>query len=485
MGGVAVPGDGVKKGVRHPFWKLLLIALPQLGVQILWCFLGPNSAPYMKHLGASASLATLNNIAGPITGFFTGPLVGAISDTCTSKFGRRRPVILFGLLSFAIAGILFSGAEHVMGDKAIFMAAPMYWILDVTINILQTPHRALAADFACEEQQFLVQIMFVFIGGVGNFVGFSIMQIWEVPIDHMLELMLIIFAINAFLVGLQFMVAKEIPLKKDPNAPATSVCAPVTSIGEAVKSSPPVLYHLAFIQAMVWIGFTAWVAYSMQWFANTVFQGDSDAPEGSILKQHFAEGVEAFSFAGQVKSVVSLFATLLIIFIMMNSSIRPRLVYAPCIFIGAVASFLAAVAVGHNGNFAVVCVTLAEITGVGSFSVPFGIVATLNERMAREGKQVSTALQMSLLNCCVTVGQQVCTMFLAGVEGFVELNKALPIGFMFAAVALTVAGVATLFLNDAPGEEVATTSSEEENTTSEDETGGATSSDESGSMAVC
>lgn len=35
------------------------------------------------------ALATLNNIAGPITGFFTGPLVGATSDGLTSKFGRH------------------------------------------------------------------------------------------------------------------------------------------------------------------------------------------------------------------------------------------------------------------------------------------------------------------------------------------------------------------------------------------------------------
>merc|ERR1712012_614686 len=169
---------------------------------------------------------------------------------------------------------------------------------------------------------------------------------------------------------------------------------------------------------------------------------------------------------------------------MMYSSIRPRYVYAPCIFLGAVGSFLAAVAVGHNGNFAIICTTMAEITGVGSFSVPFGIIAMLNERMAREGKQVSTALQMSLLNCCVTLGQQICTMFLAGVEGFVELDKALPIGFMFAAAALTVAGVATIFLNDDPGEEVATTS-DEENTNTEDESGGATTSDECGCVTAC
>merc|ERR1719210_3249437 len=201
--------------------------------------------------GAPAYLATLNNVAGPITGFFTGPLAGAFSDTCTSKFGRRRPVILFGLLSFAVAGILFSGAEHVMGDNAIFVAAPMYWVLDVTINILQTPHRALAADFACEEQQFLVQLMFVFIGGCGNFVGFSIMTIYDNPINHMLELMGIIFVLNASLVLMQFVIAKETPITKDEAAPAEkSACGPLSGLGEAMAN--PVMKHLAFIQSMVW-----------------------------------------------------------------------------------------------------------------------------------------------------------------------------------------------------------------------------------------
>eukprot|EP00931_Biecheleriopsis_adriatica_P091284 TRINITY_DN65177_c0_g1_i1.p1 TRINITY_DN65177_c0_g1~~TRINITY_DN65177_c0_g1_i1.p1 ORF type:complete len:111 (-),score=10.51 TRINITY_DN65177_c0_g1_i1:1-333(-) len=67
-----------------PIWKLVLLALPQLGVQVMWAFVGPNAAPFMRHLGVSASLATLNNLAGPLTGFFTGPIVGAWSDRCTS-----------------------------------------------------------------------------------------------------------------------------------------------------------------------------------------------------------------------------------------------------------------------------------------------------------------------------------------------------------------------------------------------------------------
>merc|ERR1719223_1095942 len=186
----------------------------------------------MKHLGAPAYLATLNNVAGPITGFFTGPLAGAYSDTCTLKMGRRRPVILFGLVSFAIAGMVFSGAEHVLGSSAIFIAAPMYWALDVTINIMQTPHRALAADFASAEQQSLVQLMFVFIGGCGNFVGFSIMTIYDNPIDHMFELMSIIFILNLCLVIMQYVIAKETPISKDDAAPTekSSACGPLSGL---------------------------------------------------------------------------------------------------------------------------------------------------------------------------------------------------------------------------------------------------------------
>ncbi|CAJ1368015.1 unnamed protein product, partial [Effrenium voratum] len=175
-----------------PLWKLALIALPQLGVQVTWCFIGPNAAPYMGHLGVGASLATLNNIAGPITGFFTGPIIGAWSDRLTSKYGRRRPIILAGLISTWIAGMLFSGADHMFEGETgkIAFAVPMYWVLDVTINILQTPFRALVSDLATQEQQVPMQVVFVFFMAIGNMIGYSIMQIWAVPVEHMLKLML-------------------------------------------------------------------------------------------------------------------------------------------------------------------------------------------------------------------------------------------------------------------------------------------------------
>merc|ERR1719511_422391 len=247
---------------------------------------------------------------------------------------------------------------------------------------------------------------------------------------------------------MQYVVAKEIPIDKSEVEETKGCCGPLSGLGEAMAN--PVMKHLAFIQSMVWVGLMCWAAYGGQWFANSVFEGDANAPKGSEKEENYAAGMQEFAFGGQVKSIVSLFFTLMVMFITSNTNIRPRLIYAPTIFVGATASFLASLVVGHNANFAVICMTMAEITMVGCFSVPYGLVAAMNEKAAREGKHVSTALQMALLNCCVTVGQQVCTMILAFVESYIALDKALLVGFAVAGVAFVTSGVAALFLNDRP-----------------------------------
>jgi len=441
------PGPAPKRA--WPLWKLILMALPQLGVQVLWCVIGPNSAPYMLHLGMGPALATLNNIAGPITGFFTGPLVGAASDNCTSRFGRRRPIILMGLLSTWVAGTLFSSAERLFeGSAAVYFAAPMAWVLDVTINILQTPHRALVADLASDEQQVPMQVVFVVMMAIGNFLGFSIMQIYEVPVDHMLELVLGICSLNTLCIGVQFMVAREVPLQREPTAAKDPTCLPFTSVVKAVRHSPRLLYHLAVVQCLVWVGNTAWNGYGGQWFANSVYQGDQNAAQGSIARELYGEGMKAFSLGGQCKSVLQLVSSLLIICLLLKRIVRPRLVYAPCIFIGALASVLAAFVVRHSGALAMVCMTLSTMPETGSFAIPFGLVATLNRKAEEEGKPVSTALQMALMNCCVTIGQQVCTLTLAAIEGRLGLAMSLPIIFIFAALAQLLGGSGALFLDD-------------------------------------
>ncbi|CAE7517671.1 SUC2 [Symbiodinium pilosum] len=449
----------------YPLWKLTLIAIPQLGVQVMWCFIGPNAAPYMGHLGVGPSLATLNNIAGPITGFFTGPIIGAVSDRLTSKWGRRRPIILGGLISTWIAAMLFSSSEHLFSSTTakIGFAVPMYWVMDVTMNVLQTPHRALVSDLATVEQQVPMQVVFVVIMSIGNFLGYSIMQIYDIPVEHMFTLMLMICTLNTICIAIQFSVAKEVPLKKSDTDESGGCCAPVLSVFSSIRGMPCLLYHLAFVQCLVWIGNTAWQYYSEQWFAIAVYGGDQHAPAGSEEKINYGRGVQAFSQGGQMRSGFQLLAALAIIALLLGTRLRPRMIYAPCIYVGAIVSFLAGYVVGTNAAFAVGVFVTSIMPETGSFAIPFGLVATLNKRAEQEGKQVSTALQMALLNCCVTVGQQVCHMVLAIIEHQLPLKAALPCVFLFAAVSYTLGGSSALCLDDAPpGEEPSEYSSTEE-----------------------
>merc|ERR1712127_316272 len=149
-----------------------------------------NTTPYLMHLGATESFAILNNSAGPVVGFIVGPIVGTWSDQSTSKWGRRRPIIVAGLLSTLVAGLLYSGAEQLLGkgSQAMYLAASMQWVLDFTINAMQTPFRALVADLATADQQLPMQIFFAVVCAIGGFLALTIMKLHDVAVHHMLEL---------------------------------------------------------------------------------------------------------------------------------------------------------------------------------------------------------------------------------------------------------------------------------------------------------
>jgi hypothetical protein len=261
----------------------------------------------------------------------------------------------------------------------------------------------------------------------------------------MLSIMLFICGLNTVCVAIQYMVVREKPLVK-PSAEGASCCAPVLEVVEAVKTSPFLLVHLAIVQCLVWMGLTAWNGYAGQWFGAAVYSGDQEGTEEEQAR--YNAGVHDFGTAGQYKAILQLVSSLIIIAILLKTTVRPRFVYAPCIFIGAVACVCAAFFVGHNATFAIAMMVLSVMPETGSFAVPFGLVAILNKKAEEKGQKMSTALQMALLNSCITVGQQVCTFSLAAFEGKLSLAQALPLIFMMAAAAQTLAGTGALFLDD-------------------------------------
>eukprot|EP00414_Alexandrium_minutum_P001241 CAMPEP_0113843416 /NCGR_PEP_ID=MMETSP0328-20130328/13241_1 /TAXON_ID=39455 /ORGANISM="Alexandrium minutum" /LENGTH=484 /DNA_ID=CAMNT_0000812375 /DNA_START=74 /DNA_END=1528 /DNA_ORIENTATION=+ /assembly_acc=CAM_ASM_000350 len=454
-----------EKKERWPLWKLAIIGLPQLGVQLLWVFLGPNTAPYLTSLGASDSFAAWNNSAGPIVGFFVGPIVGTWSDQSTSKWGRRRPVIVGGLIATAVAGLLYGAAKPLFGKTptAMYLAASMQWGLDFTVNVMQTPIRAFVADLASEDQQFLMQMWFTVVCSIGVYGAYYIMQLFIPNPEHMLELMGVVIVINAVFIGLALVVGREKQFKR---MGSDSACGALTGIWSTLKDLHVAFYILIAVLCLLWFGNTVWGSYGKVWFTDSVWAPcNATAPEGSTAYEKYHEAAEAFSAAGEWGAGLSL----LLAFVLMGLSFTPiphHFIFAPLVFVGAIVCYLSAFQVGHSGTMAKLSLILSNIPLGAAGSIPYGIVAVWNSKAEKSGKS-SLAMQMAIVNCCITVGQQVCHTVLGTFETSNPVPEALKQLFTYSMVANGVAAIGALFLGLGKKSEELTESESDESSGSE------------------
>ena len=144
--------------------NFLNFALGFLGLQFAWQMRIALSEPVTSSLGASPLLYSLIWLAGPFSGMVVQPIIGALSDKTKSKFGRRRPYLLWGAIIASIALWLFPNSGDIVdgiilatGLKiplwgGLLFAAIMIWVIDACINIAQGPYRALIPDVVPRDQ---------------------------------------------------------------------------------------------------------------------------------------------------------------------------------------------------------------------------------------------------------------------------------------------------------------------------------------------
>jgi hypothetical protein len=191
---------------------------------------------------------------------------------------------------------------------------------------------------------------------------------------------------------------------------------------------------------------TTWLFYAGQWFSLCVFDGDPDADAASEARRSYVDGQAAFAHAGQTKCVMSLMASLLLLVVLQQDLAAPRLLYAASLLVGAAATG-SAVFVGDSVVLASICMTLCGLPIVASNSIPFGMIAAQNKREEETGQQVSTALQMSLINCSTTLGQQICTGMLSVLELVGPISWALPAALLMSSGAMGMASILAIFLD--------------------------------------
>lgn len=158
-----------------PLFRLLSIAVGFFGIQYAWAVQYSQMSTFLEALGSGAFLTALIWCAGPITGTFTQPILGSISDRTWTWLGSRRPFLLLGAIVCAICMILMPNSLAIgqaLQVHPLLVAGVILWIWDTSINVCQGPIRWLVVDVVNKAQQPLTFSLMGFVLAIGAAVCF-------------------------------------------------------------------------------------------------------------------------------------------------------------------------------------------------------------------------------------------------------------------------------------------------------------------------
>jgi maltose/moltooligosaccharide transporter len=111
------------------FRAILLMNFGFFGIQYSFGLQQTAINPIYEFLGADPAQLPLLNLAGPVTGLFIQPLIGAMSDrTWSDRWGRRKPYFLIGAIGCSICLFLWPLVFP------LWMAFILLWLLDISNN---------------------------------------------------------------------------------------------------------------------------------------------------------------------------------------------------------------------------------------------------------------------------------------------------------------------------------------------------------------
>eukprot|EP00172_Hildenbrandia_rubra_P000823 Plantae.Rhodophyta-Hildenbrandia_rubra.ctg14632.p1 GENE.Plantae.Rhodophyta-Hildenbrandia_rubra.ctg14632~~Plantae.Rhodophyta-Hildenbrandia_rubra.ctg14632.p1 ORF type:complete len:509 (+),score=60.41 Plantae.Rhodophyta-Hildenbrandia_rubra.ctg14632:350-1876(+) len=337
-------------------WRLRVLASAMCGIQICYSVQINRGSAHLQLLGLAEDKVSLAWLAGPLSGLIMQPIVGIMSDSCTSPLGRRRPFLIFGTIFTSFSLLLFSNAKPLANmivapearvTTAVAIAVVGFFALDFSIQAIQAPLRALVTDVASIEQQAMGNAYVALFTGVGNLIGSylssrklsALLPIFETDVQVLFFLAAVLLCAT---VWCACFVVHEVPISRlgtsrtstsedallrpaengvthhDENgwSAEESGSIPVEiggggvhhdSILSMLRNAPRPFWRVFIVQLFTWLGFFTLFVFVNTWVGRNVYLGRSSAPEGSKLRTNFEKGVRL----GAVGNALTAFVTVL------------------------------------------------------------------------------------------------------------------------------------------------------------------------------
>ncbi|MCQ2957425.1 MAG: MFS transporter [Candidatus Gastranaerophilales bacterium] len=368
--------------------QLLYFCLGFFGLQFAWQMRLALSGPVTEGLGADPLIYGLISLAGPFSGMVVQPIIGALSDKTTSRFGRRRPYLLGGAILASLALWAFPNSSIIaqfFGNSlgvvlapwaGLAVAAVMIWIIDACVNVAQGPYRALVPDVVPQEQHGLANSFLSFAIGLGSVVAAAtppvLSKFFNITMSIPAQFLMAAIAFTgAMLVTCIAIKEKQyIPEKKEENNDkGQSFWA---SLKDFLTTSPEII-KICTLQFFTWIGVMCLLLYFTLFVVHNLYGVPDIVAEGN------ATSYDAIKLAGTNFALISLALFNLVCFVVsipigvLSTKYGNKLIHAICMFIMAISYIVLAFA--HTNPMVMIGMGLAGIGWASILSLPFAMLS--------------------------------------------------------------------------------------------------------------
>jgi maltose/moltooligosaccharide transporter len=270
--------------------QILQMNLGFLGLQFSFGLQQANMSPIWGYLGQDEKDFAWLGIAGPLSGFLIQPIIGAMSDRTSSRWGRRTPYFITGAIMCCF-GLFFMPLS-----ASVLMAFSLLLLLDVGNNVTMEPYRAYVKDRLNTNQHsfgFLSQSAFTGLAQTLAYLAPTLL-VWmglnraEVGTNNIPEFTRIAFWIGAALsittILWSIWRVPELPLtpseRKRIEAMPKTVSATLAEIWHAIKEMPQAMRAMAVMSLFQWYGMYGYWTYITNSISRSVFDTADATTQG-------------------------------------------------------------------------------------------------------------------------------------------------------------------------------------------------------------
>ncbi|GAB6027731.1 hypothetical protein CHUAL_001967 [Chamberlinius hualienensis] len=466
--------------------ELVRMSAAVMGIELCYAAETAFVSPTLLNVGLPYKFMSLIWCLSPLLGFFVTPILGSLSDRCTSSLGRRRPFIL--LLSFGILlGLIFVPYGAAIGNidngnnkhVGVVLTIIGTVLLDFDCDACQSPARAYLLDNTLPEDHAIGLSTFTVMAGIGGTFGYAMGAIdWTTTTfgQHIGGQMWSVFTIIAIIYVICVIATltsfKEVPLKLQSNGnkpqylnsyekfenededdansqtrnygtvSETSFSSEVHSIVEngsidrqevSLKNYMSSIIHMPKMLRLVcltnffsWMSLVSYSLYFTDFVAEAIFNGDPKANPRSPSRLRYEEGVR-FGCVGM--AIYSLSCSIYSAII--EKLIRkcgPRLVYIGGHLVYSVGMLLMAIL---RHQLAVLLLSCASgVMYATLFTMPYLLVAHYHSTNAFEENGLKRGLgtDVAVVNSMIFLAQFALSSCVGSIVHFVGSTTAILCG---------------------------------------------------------